>query len=346
MNSPIFRREDFVLCRVPVPLGYPQSQTHAGVALIGNHYYLSTSPYPAYSRPKMIARLIHLVRLISQGRFCNYLPAESFENPCLYKGDNDDLSAPFSFSLMQQTPLMNMPEQFYGYPSYNSDPDIFIEDRIISVLNRCVIRISESNHHYLIRIYLLRGVDEGGKFKLLSNNLFFESKECTLSPSLEKINNRYIFAYIDSNSAIDGESFTGVFIHELKDLSPIDSTHSPRKVVLKGSPFLPWHMSLFQHDGRLYAIMACVEKGVKGRIWQLLGEFNSNLTELYIYKTPLTDYNSYRGAACVSDSGIFVLYSTTVHEKINGSNSVDGRNVIMAKMPFDNLMTEIRDSES
>ena len=86
-------------------------------------------------------------------------------------------------------------------------------------------------------------------------------------------------------------------------------------------------------------------KGIGHRCWQMLGEFDDDLTYLKIYRTPLTDYASYRGAACVTDSGLFVLYSTTVHEKIKGSKSVDGRDVIMAKMPFNELLRMLKERE-
>ena len=33
MLEPYFKKEDFILCDVPVPEGYPQSQTHAGIAV-------------------------------------------------------------------------------------------------------------------------------------------------------------------------------------------------------------------------------------------------------------------------------------------------------------------------
>ena len=77
----------------------------------------------------------------------------------------------------------------------------------------------------------------------------------------------------------------------------------------------------------------------------MLGEFNQDLSCLKIYQTPLTDYSSYRGAACVNKNGEFVLYNTTVHEKIAGSKSVDGRDVIMAHMQFDKLLGIIREYE-
>ncbi len=191
----------------------------------------------------------------------------------------------------------------------------------------------------------MHGVDERGRFKMLSNYLFFESKERCLSPCITKINNKYILTYIDSNSAIDAESFSGIYIRELDNLLPMADSMLPKQVEVNGSLMLPWHMSLFQYEGGLFTIIACVEKGEKGKIWQMLGEFNSSLTALHIYKTPLTDYNSYRGSACVTESGLFVLYSTTVHETLKGSNAVDGRNVIMAQMPFSILLSDIRERD-
>ena len=74
----------------------------------------------------------------------------------------------------------------------------------------------------------------------------------------------------------------------------------------------------------------------------MFGEFNEDLTELVIYPTPLTDYNSYRGAAVVRDDGVFVLYSTVLWEHIKGSKSVDGRDVILAQCAFSDLLNRIK----
>ena len=104
-------------------------------------------------------------------------------------------------------------------------------------------------------------------------------------------------------------------------------------------------MSVFQYQNRLYAIIACVKKGEGHRCWQMFGDFDEDLTSLTIYNTPLTDYKSYRGAACVTPEGEFVLYSTTVHEQIKGSKAVDGRDVIMAHMPFKQLLETLRKNE-
>ena len=74
----------------------------------------------------------------------------------------------------------------------------------------------------------------------------------------------------------------------------------------------------------------------------MFGEFDESLDNFTIYQKPLTNLNSYRGAACVREDGLFVLYSTTVHEKIKGSKSVDGRDIIMSSMPFNLLISELR----
>ena len=70
MNAPVFQKADFTLCDVPVPKGYPQSQTHAGVAFFENKYYLTTSPFPGPQYGVWEARFRKLVRTLSFGKFC------------------------------------------------------------------------------------------------------------------------------------------------------------------------------------------------------------------------------------------------------------------------------------
>ncbi len=134
----VFSKNDFVLCKVPVPKGYKQSQTHAGVAIHNGVFYLTTSPYPAYNKPIWKAYLEAGVRRLSGGRLCKPFIAEQWENPCLYVSVGEDNQKPSSFELMQSTPLMMTPDSINGLPAYNSDPDLFIENGVLHVLNRVV----------------------------------------------------------------------------------------------------------------------------------------------------------------------------------------------------------------
>lgn len=152
--------------------------------------------------------------------------------------------------------------------------------------------------------------------------------------------------FLDTQSVIDSETFNGLYIQQLNDINDLRSNHQYRKVDVKGHDFLPWHMSVFPHKNDLYAIIACVRRGDKSRhIWQMLGRFSTDLDILTIFPTPLTDYNSYRGAACVRSDGTFILYTTTVFEDIAGSTAVDGRNVIVAHKPFESILREVSSKE-
>ena len=129
----------------------------------------------------------------------------------------------------------------------------------------------------------------------------------------------------------------------MSNIAEITEQNIIHEVAVESGHLLPWHMSLFSYDDKLYTIIACVEKGDKSKkIWQMFGEFSDDLSKLIVFPRPLTDYNSYRGAALVNEQGIFILYSTTVHEHILGSKSVDGRDVVMAHMPFTDLCREIK----
>ena len=97
---------------------------------------------------------------------------------------------------------------------------------------------------------------------------------------------------------------------------------------------------MFTYKEKLYAIIACVLKGDSSHVWQMIGAFNETLTKLKIYSRPLTDYNSYRGAAIVLD-GKFILYTTTLNDRVPGSVSIDGRDIIVAETNFEDLLTKI-----
>lgn len=334
----VFKKTDFILCKVPVPEGYKQSQTHSGIATYGDNYYLTTSPYPSNpsSRIKAYIKAI-LNKVIFWKKNKSFVP-EQYENPCLYKG-NVDSTPPYQFSLLCSSPLMPPPDPYYGLPAFNSDPDIFIEDNVIHVLNRTVYRTKicpgQILNKYCNWLYHIYGLIDNNRYKYLGTELLLETEKTFASPCLTKYQGKYVLTELETNSYIDGETFDGLYIAKSHTIEGFkDRQLKWEKIQIECGDYLPWHMSLFQYDGILYTVIACTKRGASQRLWQMLGVFNEDLSLLKVFETPLTDYKSYRGAACVDDSGEFVLYNTTVKERIKGGNSVDGREVIMAHAPF------------
>lgn len=348
MNT-IFIRSEFTLCKVPVPKGYPQSQTHAGIAMYKGAYLLTTSPFPSISLGKWVARIRRVLYLISCKLIFKPIRGEYFENPLIYKSVQDNNSPAINFQLMQDRPLMESPDPYFGYPAFNSDPDIFIDGDVVNVLNRVIYRTKvcsgESLNKYYTRLFLVQGIVDGHKFKFYKNELLKENDIMYASPCMLKYKDRYILTYLDTISYIDGKTFNGLYFVEGASVDDVKNNENWKKIDVDSPGFLPWHMSIFEYEGKLYSIVACVKENEPQRCWQMFGEISSNMREMYIYRTPLTDFNSYRGSACVTEDGEFVLYSTTVHEKIKYGNSIDGREVIMAHMPFEVLLKKIKENE-
>ena len=344
----IFKREDFTLCDVPVPKGYPQSQTHSGVAYHNGNYYMVTSPYPNYKRNKVCLYTMAAIRKLTKNHYGVIKLGEFYENPCLYVNSQSSDLPPVSFRMMTSGALMENPEKLYGLPTFNSDPDIFIDDDNIYVLNRSVIRtelLVGGGYRSVIKLYLLNGKDVNGRFSLDECCILKCGNKTIISPCLQKIGEKYVLMYLDTNSYNDGSTYKGLFCQFSDSLKGFQEEGIIKTINVDAGSYVPWHMSLFKYQEKLYSIIACVKKGIGHRCWQMLAEFNDNLSELKIYQTPLRDFASYRGAACVTETGRFVLYNTTVHEKIKGSKSVDGRDVIMAKMPFDELINSLKTVE-
>ena len=346
----IFSKNDFSLCHVPVPKGYPQSQTHSGVAFYDGRYFLTASPYPDLKEKRLKVYAKVIARKFTRGRAFNTIRAEAYENPCLYAGNSIDRNPPIEFKLLQERPLMDTPDDYYGLPAFNSDPDIFAEDGKLYILNRPVYRTKlcpgKPLNKYENRVYLISGEIDGERFKLERNlRLLSTTERIMASPCFFKYNNRYWLIELETNSYNDGETYKGLYAISALERDGLKDNDHWKLIETNSTDLLPWHMSVFQYDGNLYAIVACIKKGERGRCWQMLGEFNKELSSMKIYGTPLTDYKSYRGAACVTPEGEFVLYNTTVHEKIKGSIAVDGRDVIMAHAPFIKVLEQLRNNE-
>lgn len=341
MNT-IFSHSDFYLCNVPTPSGYPQSQTHAGVFSYNGRVYLSTSPFPCPKESKLKIYTKAILRKMTKGFLCPIVRGESFENPLIYIKDNKKNS----FCLMQLSPLMEQPDPYYGYPAFNSDPDLYIEDDTIYVINRAIFRTAltpgRNRDEYVIRYYLIKGLIDGEKFKYISTHLFYESNELSVSPCLTKYRGKYILSNLFTNCYNDGYNFKSLQCATFNNLEDIYQKLTWYKINVDISEFIIWHMSIFTYQDKLYTIAACIKRGEPHRCYQMFGEFDDDIKNLHIYKTPLTDYNSYRGSAYVSKDGIFHLYSTTVYEKITNGKSVDGREVIYTQMNFEDLIKKLK----
>ena len=342
MIHPIFYKKDFYLCNVKVPDGYPQSQTHAGIALYRGRFYLTCSPYPVKKYSRLVAHCISLLQMVSSGRWGKMIDAEKFENPMLYVGASENGVPPTVFEPLYPFPLIDTPLPVYGMPAYNSDPDVFIEDGNVYILNRTYYRrptIKGANEREVI-ISLIRGSVIDNSFHLIDISEFKKSSYSIISPCLIKYRDNYLFMYLETNSAIDGHSFDGLYMQQSGTIFGLKGEIENKKIDIESGNFLPWHMSLFTYKERLFAIVVCVEKGDNSHLWQMLGEFDEDLTRLRIFPKPLTDYNSYRGAAIVVN-GEFILYTSTLNDKVQGSKSVDGRDIIMARINMDYLLNNV-----
>ena len=331
--SVVFNRKDFTLCIVPAPKGYPQSQTHCGIAYDNGRYYLTTSPYPNPNRPKWLRYLAAIIWKLSFKRINILYNGEDFENPMLYEAvEFSENQIPIGFKLIEGSPLMEKPKDIYGAGSFCSDPDISIIDGKICVLNRTTVR-GNTEHKGETVVHLIKGNVENERFiKEKIEPLFREGYK---SPCLTKIGNMYYYFCLDTNSYNTGEPCKALLVKESPDMNH----WSEAKIVrMDNGSYEPWHMSVFKYGGKLYSIIACVKNGKGHRCWQMLGEFDETLSNLKIYQAPLTDYRSYRSSAMVRDDGEFILYNTTVREIVKGGKSVDGREVIMAHMPFKELL--------
>lgn len=348
MLEPYFKKEDFILCDVPVPDGYPQSQTHAGIAVHNGKFYLTCSPYPLikYSRLQIYAKL--LLQKLSFGKLGQFIDADSYENPLLYEGIDNNGKPPFKFRLLHPAPLINKPQKIEGVQSYNSDPDIFVEGDTFYILNRTFHRSKAASKHVAQKalISLIEGNIHNGVFSINQIEEITNSEKLFLSPCITRYNNMYIYTHIESNSANDGKTFEGIYLTKGNSIDHLKKTTSFETIEIDINDLLPWHMSLFTHNDTLYTIITCARKKCKIiTMQQYLGRFDKGLSQLHIFKKPLVGLNSYRGAACVLSDESFVLYTTTVHENITGSESVDGRNILLAHMSFPELLKVLQDED-
>lgn len=329
--KPIFLQSDVELCSAPLPEGYPLSWTHTGVCFIpggynGYTYFLTCTPFPRGN--------------------------DKYENPMFYYANpRQDGKPPVSFTPFAGNPLQDTPET-----GYNADTDIIFVDNNIYVTTRpydgrhltwvnvqkCTIVNGEFTFSEPITLY----TNEQEPYNYGFPSDYFTT---TISPSVVKYGNKIRFYQLATNSYNDLSPVRGLIIMEGNDLETPNSFSLLKYGSIFGVDNLePWHFSVFHYDGKLYAVVSCVnleysESVSNERVLNYLA-VSEDWENFRIYPRPLSNINSYRSAACVNSDGLFVLYLATLNYKPAGGLSTDGRNIVMASMPFDQLL-EIIDKD-
>ena len=244
MRNCIFENNELILCSAPVPMGYPQSLTHVCVKEFSGRLYMTLSPFPSIRTTRFRAYLRAILRRITGGLFGKLIIGETYENPCIYIDDKK--SDRRVFRLMCFKPLMDTPDPYYGFPAYNSDPDLYIEDKVAYVLNRAIFRTkynpSDNKYECIIRLYLIQGLLDDGRFKLLKIQLLKESSELSVSPCLIKYEGAYLLFQLYTNCYNDGVSFEGLRFLKCNTIEGLEFEYEWKTVSDEEGDYIPWHI--------------------------------------------------------------------------------------------------------
>lgn len=323
MKTSIFKKTDFELCVLSNPSGYPISFTHAGIAYSedgynGYHYFLSQSPYPTGN--------------------------DSYENPCFYYANaREGNLPPINWTAYSGNPLQEDPGD-----GYNADPDILFFGGDLYVGNRPYLR-TPSPYQW---VNMQKCEIVGGEFTFGEpvtlydtntppTNFGYSANYLTtlVSPSIIVKDDKVRAYHLVTNSYNDGSKCRNLVIMEGDDLV----TPQNFSFLKYGSIFgnvEPWHIDVFEHDGKLYAVLACIVDSTIGNCYNFLA-VSDDWENFRIYDRPLSDIKSYRSSAMVREDGMFILYLATLNYKPSGNLTEDGRNILCGYMNFSELLEQI-----
>lgn len=338
-DKAVFQDSEFELCSVPLPKGYPNSWTHAGIEYVkegfnGYQYFLTCSPYPNYN--------------------------DDFENPMFYFANaRQDNKPPVEFLAYVGNPLQEDPGE-----GYNADPDVVYADSNLYVINRPYLR-PDSVWVNIQKCQIDSGLFNFNNPKNLYNNHqnpynfgFPSSYKTTLiSPSIIKYKDNYRIYHLATNSYNDNTDCKGVVVMVSESIDGEKSYRYYKTGTISSFHAKPWHIDVFKFQDKLYAIICAYihEDPFWGHI-PFIARFTSHERKCYqylaesedginfkVYDKPLTTINSYRSSAFVRDDGLFVLYISTLGYRPKGNISEDGRNIMMASMPFEQVLAILND---
>ena len=102
----------------------------------------------------------------------------------------------------------------------------------------------------------------------------------------------------------------------------------------------PWHIDVFEHDGKLYAVLCCVVDNRANYTFNFLA-VSEDWENFRIYEKPLSSIKSYRSSAFVREDGMFILYLATLGYNPEGNITEDGRNIVCAYRNFNDIINEL-----
>lgn len=265
-----------------------------------------------------------------------------------YANERENGDAPINFTAFAGNPLQTPPSG-----GYNADVDIIYHNGNIYVTNRPVITTGNSQWVNVQKCVITDGAFTfEDPVTLYDNrqtpaNFGFPSNYITtlVSPAVVEFNNKIRFYQLATNVYNDLKPTKGLIIMEGNDLETPNGFSFLKYGSIYGTGLEPWHISVFPYGGKLYAVVCCVD--IDNSTAQVKRVFNylavsEDGENFRIFSRPLSNVLSYRSSACVTDTGLFVLYLATLNYFPIGSPALsDGRTVIMASKPFNDLLDEI-----
>lgn len=327
MKSPIFNRNQFELCVLSNPSGYPISFTHAGIAYSqdgynGYHYFLSQSPYP--------------------------LGNDDYENPCFYYANaREGNLPPIVWNAYSGNPLQEDPGD-----GFNSDPDIVFFDDDLYMGNRPYLRNPGTRTSRYQCFNTQKCIIENGEFTFSEPVVMYDTTTPPMkvengivtvgigSPAIVPMNDGLRIYHLNSSSYNDGKKCPPLYIMQGDNLVTAMNFSFYKYGSILGNNAEAWHFDIFEHDGKLYSIIDCVVDNKIGNAYNFLA-VSDDWENFKIYNRPLSDILSYRSSAMVREDGMFILYLTTLDYKPAGNQTTDGRNILCSYMPFDELLNKI-----
>ena len=305
----VIGKRKYQWCTIPVPEGYPkQSQTHPSILYCKqkwNNYthWLATTPYPNAD-----------IR---------------YENPCIYKSNN-----PIDFTPIKNNPIVLCS----GGEAFNSDPELFLEQKKLYCINR------ENNHHHLYDVQLLSTLDGDNWTKPISIYSSDDLHRQLLSPSYIKVENKHRIYFLNGDAGISKNGHcSGIEIIEGTNLDIPDFSfkQTGRFLNSKDLGVEPWHFDLFSFNGKLYMIL-CARDTKKKTLRSPMNTYlavSDDEINFIIFPKPIVNYlKSYRPSAYVDENGVLHLYFSIV-----GTFLKDGsdRNIGYTSMLFEDLLSDL-----
>ena len=269
------------------------------------------------------------------------LTGEWYENPCIFYGNSNAWHKhPIAFTPLASNPIIGKPPS-----GYNSDPEIFVHENIMYVINR----IRSGSTGFVTAFQLVSSSDgiNWSEPEIIYGSQKLSNDVCPMYIFEDGKHRIYIAQMYMNPDTMYWSRANHISIIESESIETPDFVDAGYSAI-EGLPNM-WHSGIFTYNGKKFLVAGGSHDGHLNEVRGLcLGEQIEGTNDFKLYDKPIFSPNgTYRPFGFVDEEGTLVIYSSfhnsnmlkTVYENVQDFPT--GNFIAKIELNMDKLLKDI-----